>query len=912
MNISGARWWKFDFHTHSTASKDYGKDEQELKNLTPREWLLEFMKKEIDCVAVTDHNTGALIDILKFELAKMRSEGCTGFRELYIFPGVEITVNGGIHLLGIFDPSRTSEDISEIMGAIKYTGTKGDSDGCTELSFGQVVEEIIKKGGIAIPSHVDIDKGLFTEQEGVTLKSSLSQKEMLAIELCDPKFEKPQIYKELKLNLTEVAGSDCHKPEHVGRCFTWVKMDTPSLNALWLALHDGKDGVLRYDSFAGNPNNIATRFFIKNLVIKNGAKIGRGKDFEVGFSPWMSTIIGGRGSGKSSILNYMRLVLSNKENLTEKLKPDFDEFAKISAGRGTSGMLLGNTEIRLEMWKDGRDIALVWKSGSITEEVYDPTESRWISKGDALLINERFPVRMFSQKELYEITRNPKVLLTLIDQQYNKTELDAEIKVLSQQFYQSRTDERTLYKAVLNKKNILTELDDIKAKMKIFEESDYKKTLEDFRIAQEIDKSVNDMHEGYVDNAKRISTCLEKISSINFPEQLKALLDTDSINSLAEIVNKSNELTNNLIVQSKKLNELALEWESVINKLPWNTTKTGIQTKYNELIKKLQEKGEKNTNAYQDLVNKKHELENKMKEIEKTEKELKENNSNIAELYRKIIDKHKEIRVKREAVINKWNSANTSIQLQLEVMGDVVGSEAEFRNIIRKEGEVYKKDILEIDDENRALGGLIYNICTSPDKNAWDKRHSILSNIVTANESDTKGYGKAFIKHIIETLRNTPQDIDRLWMWVPEDVVSMKLVENGKAFNIEIGSAGQRTAAILSLILALEDTPLIIDQPEDDLDTKRISDLVVSGLRSLKGSQQVIVVTHNPNIPVNGGAEQIIHLGFQGGNIRTQNIGALQKQEVRQAVCDVMEGGRDALNNRYYRISRALGKDSET
>ena len=71
-------------------------------------------------------------------------------------------------------------------------------------------------------------------------------------------------------------------------------------------------------------------------------------------------------------------------------------------------------------------------------------------------------------------------------------------------------------------------------------------------------------------------------------------------------------------------------------------------------------------------------------------------------------------------------------------------------------------------------------------------------------------------------------------------------------------------------------------------------------------SQQAIVVTHNPNIPVNGAAEQIVHMDFKRGQIVCQSSGALQNIEIRGAVCDVMEGGREALRNRYYRISQAL------
>ena len=59
--FAGARWWKFDFHTHTPASTDF-KDRDEM---THESWLKAFMEKGIDCVAITDHNSGEWIDILK-------------------------------------------------------------------------------------------------------------------------------------------------------------------------------------------------------------------------------------------------------------------------------------------------------------------------------------------------------------------------------------------------------------------------------------------------------------------------------------------------------------------------------------------------------------------------------------------------------------------------------------------------------------------------------------------------------------------------------------------------------------------------------------------------------------------------------------------------------------------------------
>ncbi|TVT57093.1 MAG: hypothetical protein FHK80_09860 [Azoarcus sp. PHD] len=170
----GARWWKFDFHTHTPASKDTGAWQAAIRTpneLTPQTWLLKYMAAEIDCVAVTDHNTGEWIDRLKLAYAEMKREADAGtppggFRELHLFPGVEISVQGGFHLLAIFDPSATSQTISDLLAQVDYQGTRGDSDGVTRLGAAQVVERILAAGGLAIPAHVEGDKGLLQVEPG--------------------------------------------------------------------------------------------------------------------------------------------------------------------------------------------------------------------------------------------------------------------------------------------------------------------------------------------------------------------------------------------------------------------------------------------------------------------------------------------------------------------------------------------------------------------------------------------------------------------------------------------------------------------------------------------------------------------------------------------------------------------------
>src|SRR5262249_37592159 len=163
--------------------------------------------------------------------------------------------------------------------------------------------------------------------------------------------------------------------------------------------------------------------------------------------------------------------------------------------------------------------------------------------------------------------------------------------------------------------------------------------------------------------------------------------------------------------------------------------------------------------------------------------------------------------------------------------------------------------------------------------------------LLDASGTDQKGLDRRLGRHLEQLRANTPEDLDGLAVWVPEDKIKLELVQpNGTPEDIEMGSAGQRTAGLLGLILSLDDSPLIIDQPEDDLESRLISSLVVTGLRFLKQRQQIIIVTHNPNIPVNGGAEQIVEMKFYAGQIRIGSMGALQNTEIRRAVCEVMEG----------------------
>jgi hypothetical protein len=907
MKIHGAKWWKFDFHTHTPISTDYGKGPNHsiLQERKPREWLLDCMLKGIDCVAVTDHNSGDWIDTLKAELNSMREEGVEGFRELVIFPGVEITVHGGIHLLAIFDPSETSRHISNLLSRCGYSGSYGDSDDCTTKSFNEVVDIIHEMKGIAIPAHVDDVKGLFKEEEGVPLKKCLTANGLLAIEIKDSAFVKPQLYSDLKLSFAEVVGSDSHHPESLGSRFTWVKMEVPNLEALRLALHDGEDGIIRFDKTADDPNDVHKRFYIQSIEIRDGAKAGRGTPLKVEFSPWLNTIIGGRGSGKSSLIEYMRLPLDKVTGLPKKIDEEFKEFCQVPKERGKPGMLTNKTTIRVEMQKEGRTVALTWQDQKIIEEQKNEN-GEWEQKEASSNIDARFPIRIFSQKHLYSLTEDPNHILNVIDQQLEKATWLEKRKELSKKWMQSKAKERDIASKINSKGNLMSELDDVRAKMKIFEESGHKTLLEEFQKTQNINGKLTSELSKIESFHNNIKMMLEEAPQTIFDEKDFAMIDSESLKKLKyqanefEIIRKKIE---EVLVSLEKFN---VQVQQIVEEIPWQHERKICERKYNEFVQKLEEKGEKNPNAYSQLVVKQAELEQKLTDIKPLEEQLKIQKDESNKISEEIEQHEKWLRNRRADIITQWQRSNPNIRIYLKVMGDIDSAETSFRTIIRKTGGEFAKDILERDEGALPKNGFILDLAESSDP--WNKRKEIINRIISVDERNSNHFGKYLVNHIIGLKKSTPEDIDRLIDWYPEDKIILKLVNaSGKEEDIETGSAGQRTAAMLSLMLTLDDSPIIIDQPEEDLDTKRITDLVVTGLRHFKTKQQVIVITHNPNIPVNGAAENIIQMYFARGQIWKQISGALQKNDVREAVCEVMEGGREALNKRYFRISKALG-----
>ena len=135
----------------------------------------------------------------------------------------------------------------------------------------------------------------------------------------------------------------------------------------------------------------------------------------------------------------------------------------------------------------------------------------------------------------------------------------------------------------------------------------------------------------------------------------------------------------------------------------------------------------------------------------------------------------------------------------------------------------------------------------------------------------------------------------------PPSPVIKVLTKSTPAKEIPVGqlSDGQKHTILLAIaLLGDSNEPLIIDQPEDDLDNAFIFSSVVRTLRYIKERRQVFIVTHNANIAVLGDSEIIFPMRREGGVGKTFERGAIDRAETKRAVQNVLEGGPAAFLKR--------------
>lgn len=831
------------------------------------------MAAEIDCVAITDHNSGEWIDKLKSTYARMKQQADAGtpplgFRELYLFPGVEISVQGGFHLLAIFDLSAASQTISDFLAKVDYDGTRGNSDGVTREGAAKVIEKILAEGGVAIPAHVE----------------------------------------------NAVPGAR----------YTWIKMASPTLEGLRLALLDGQGVSVRRsdDGDDFKPFNTPENF-IESIEVRDARFMGRGKPAVFACNPYFNALIGGRGTGKSTVVHALRLAYRRQKELSvgSEAGQTFAQFSKPAKNRTDDGGLCPETQICVQVNRDGAIYRLIWRQdgqGCVVEE-WDNTATAF-KPSDSQAINEqRFPIQLFSQGQIAALAGDSQqALLKVIDDAAGTVVQQTALEEARQSFFSTRAQVRKLDSKLRTREALHLSLQDVQRKLARFDSADHAAVLKNYQRTHRQSREVERQFEHAAGLAERLKIFAQELLAEDVPQGLFDLVaDAPALQAVQKLQVAITKARSEAERAAAALHEHSSALQAQWGGSGWMAQVAEAKLAYDQLKADLQQQGVSDLSAYGQLVQDKQRLESDIQRLDALQKQRDSLQDKAQAQLEAVHAARRAISAYRAQFLQSTLEGNLYVQMALIPYGrDARAIDRSLRSLLGTSEGKYIDDLyLEAQDGVQAKGAvadLLASVSTERngirDTPSFERAIDALKNRLVVACQGNGGFGSWLSKFLTIESEKRQEFIDYLLCWFPEDGLQVEHSRkgNGEDF-VSIGqaSAGQRAAAMLAFLLAHGNEPLVLDQPEDDLDNHLIYDLVVQQIRSNKLRRQLIIVTHNPNIVVNGDAELIHVLDFKRQCIIKQT-GSLQNLAMRQEVRQVMEGGKEAFERRYQRLGREV------
>lgn len=928
LDFKGTRWYKCDLHLHTTASNCF-----QDRNVTPEQWVKKAIARGLNCVAVTDHNTGNMVDKIK----SAASGTC-----LTVFPGVEITCDTSkVHLLVIFDVSKSTSDVNDFLIRCEIPRKSfADKLASTTQGIFEIVERANRVGAIVIPAHIDEYNGLgkisnanlkllyqldyinavqLIHNEFTELSLQTNDNEALRNTLNDY-YNNPSIvidyatmaewHRPVKLaisnNLALTTFSDNphedknpkHGLEGIGSRYTWIKMnDTPTLEGLRQALLL-PDFRIKNDIISPIRPYKSPELWIKSITITDTTLTEDGIPLKIDFSPQLTSIIGGRGSGKSSIIRFIRGLFNRTTDIADLIEiiTDHRDFYKRFDTRTKKGVLKDNSRIEIEFIRN--DIlhkitaSNIYSSinQSITISKFDIDADNWVLENADGYI-DFFLYEQYSQKQIYEIAQEPNSLRERIDQSIPEIGvLISEREIIKKSYFEKAATIRTIQQQISNKGILQTEIKDLADRIKLFQQSGIAKLLtdkEEFTAQQDkLNKFVNKI----LNKKNEIEELIDQMEMSNIDYASFKKQHSDEIKPLSKIVIDGYKTVIKQVEDSKRtVNTLKDDFEAAIINTSWKKDFDKNIEEFNEKRIELEKIGVDDISNFEKLTD------TKAQKIDELEKIILIENSLNLEIGKKQALQEKYLQFSKNLTAMRETYVETLLQDdKIKISIKQFRNETDFIQKLRA--------ILHRDTTHSVDIDALTKICFSG---------KVEQKIIEVREvfyKLKKGIKVQGITGYLENLVNgmTDTQMDEIDLLLPEDEIDIKYMPSGSTEYkpLTTASAGQKTTAILTVVLSQGNIPLILDQPEDDLDNRLVYDLIVDRLKQAKESRQIIVITHNANIPVNGDAEYIVSMDSDSKMLRICCEGTIEIPIIKKEICDVMEGSEQAFDMRAKRYKQ--------
>lgn len=941
----GAHFYRCDFQVHSPRDRNwtgqkFGVNQEELDNLTPeqkqqiiddriqfsKEYLEKIRNAGLNAVAITDHHDVITVKLIR-KVAEEENQAFIAASQyekvVKIFPGIELSLsNPASQCIIIFDSDFSDANLDSVLHFLGINPTNEFEKFTVETQ--RISQDIIHD---LVHLHKKLDELAYCKGKYVLLPNvgNGSQHSILRQGFHEHYRKMPCVggYVDKAISndtgyQNKINGGDVNygnKPvalistsdnrfedgREFGKYSTWIKWAEPTAEAI-------RQACLAKESRISQEEPELPQIFIRSIDVTTSKFLGT---FNVNLNRQYNALIGGRGTGKSTILEYLRWGLCDQTIQNS----DLDELSIIEKRRSA---LIQRTladvggEVRITMEKNG--ILHIVKRNSKSREILlkiGDGEFQQVKEDD---IRKILPIQSYSQKQLSDVGVKTEELKRFIEQPITNR-----LDTIKFQLSETGTKLKNSYNQLIRKKEIEQEIENFNLESQSLnnQADNIRKSLKGVSTADQetINKKPKfEKEETIIFNSKNELTVFE-----NKADELLRLLEKypEPLGDIEQLENKdliqsiSKEIDSTFV--EIKANALAL-------KALFSTEKL---SKLNDLISQWNQKKETFETAYELSKSNSQSSQQQLLEIQKIEQRLSEINKIISD--RKLLLKEigtpeedfsaqraswQKFHVEKVALLNEQAVKFTELSKNL-IKAEVTKSinlqpfKLQLKNIfegtrIREERidsvvELIKqsadpvKEYTGILEEFRQLAELK----VSEDKTLKIPETPILTNCGFTEDHKSKLCSKITTD---DWLRLSASELE----FNPEFFYTTNN-QLGDVIPFREASAGQQATALLTVLLNQPGIPLLIDQPEDDIDNRAI-DQIIRNIWDAKKKRQLIFTSHNANLVVNGDAELVICCDYKDSTSQTRGIvkeeGAIDKKLVRNEITSVMEGGEKAFKLR--------------
>ena len=833
----------------------------------------------ITLLAVTDHNHVGGVGAIRAE-----AQG----RGIHVFPGFELTSSEGIHVLCLYSPETAEEQLGRFLGEFGVRATTTSSLPC-KSSFSDLLARVFDQGGIPIAAHVTNNGGLFEVLDGQPRIRAWRDENLHAIQIPgsvqglpvdirrivqnrDPCYAR-KYAPEADLAIAVVNAMDVKSPDDLAdpAATCWIKMSEVGVEGLRQAFLDPGSRIRLHSDPSPEEHS---------ELVAMGWQGGFLDGTTLRFNPNLNVLVGGRGAGKSTVIESLRHVLG-LEALGEEARSIHTGILRKVLRNGTKLSLL----VRCHR-PSPRDYR-------IERTIPNPSVVRDAQTGEVLNLTAAnvFPgVEIYGQHEISELTKSPEKLTRLLERFVEREDSTVTLKrELRRELERSRD-------RILGARKELDQIEERLAALPGFEET--LERYQDAGLEEDLKEQSLLVREERVlgtipERMQPFRSCLEELRQ-ELPID-RAFLSPRALEDLPgkEILAGADRIMEQLNADLQKVRQ---GLEAALSKADrgiegvrerFEARRTAVQSGYEKKLRELQ----KSRIDGEEFIR----LRRRIEEL----RPLRERRSALG----RIETDHQE---RRRSLLAEWEDVKAEEFRALERAGRRVTRKLEGRARVQVELGGNREPLFQLLRDE--VGGRLSEAITTLRQSDRFSLSALVQACRAGSGSlaDELGIPGAQAERLAQASDAALMQIEEL------DLPSTTRIELNTAppgrteiwQELDELSTGQKATAVLLLLLLESDAPLVVDQPEDDLDNRFVTEGVVPRMREEKRRRQFLFSTHNANIPVLGDAELIIGLSASGeaeeGNakIAPEHMGSIDARSVRELVEELLEGGEDAFERR--------------